>query len=83
MPTAGCVAPPIPAADASVAETVAAAFSPIANTPAFDYTHHPALSLPCGTSEGLPVGAMLVGRPYEESLLYRLAGAFEDSRASR
>jgi len=77
MPTAGCVAPPLPAPDASVAEIVAAAFSPIANTPAFDYSHHPALSLPCGRSEGLPVGAMLVGRPYEESILYRLAGAFE------
>jgi len=77
MPTAGCVAPPLPAPEATTAEVVAAAFSPIANTPAFDYSHHPALSLPCGWSQGLPVGAMLVGRPYEESLLYRLAGAFE------
>ena len=60
-----------------------AAFAPIANTPAFDYTHHPALSLPCGRSEGLPVGAMLVGRAYEEALLYRLAGAFEESGGGR
>jgi len=79
MPTAGCVAPPLPGPDASTAEIVGAAFAPIANTPAFDYTHHPALSLPCGRSEGLPVGAMLVGRAYEEALLYRLAGAFEAS----
>lgn len=83
MPTAGCVAPPLPGADASTKEIVEAAFAPIANTPAFDYTHHPALSLPCGRSEGLPVGAMLVGRAYEEALLYRLAGAFEESGGGR
>ena len=79
MPTAPCVAPLLPAPDASTAEVVAAAFAPIANTPAFDYTHHPALSLPCGRSDGMPVGLMLVGRPYEESVLYRIASAFEQS----
>ncbi len=77
LPTAGIVAPPLPAPDASPAEVVAAAFAPISNTPAFDYTHHPALSVPCGRSQGMPVGMMLVGRFYEEATLYRLAHAFE------
>ena len=36
----------------------------------------PGLSLPCGfTSGGLPVGLQVMGRPYEESVLLRLAGA--------
>ena len=32
------------------------------NTAPFDMTGHPAISIPCGMSNGLPVGLMLVGR---------------------
>lgn len=77
LPTATVVAPPLPPPNASPAEVVAAAFVPVGNTPAFDYTHHPALSIPCGKSDGMPVGLMLVGRAYEEATLYRVAHAFE------
>ncbi len=36
----------------------------------------PGLSLPCGfTSEGLPVGLQVMARPFEESVLLRVAGA--------
>ncbi|MEO0543995.1 MAG: amidase [Pseudomonadota bacterium] len=49
------------------------------NTFPFDITSHPAISVPCGMSDGLPVGMMLVGRHFEESTLYQLAGAFEQS----
>jgi aspartyl-tRNA(Asn)/glutamyl-tRNA(Gln) amidotransferase subunit A len=31
-------------------------------TQLFDITGHPAISLPCGASDGLPVGLQLVGR---------------------
>ena len=38
----------------------------------------PALSLPAGVSrEGLPVGAQLVGRPFDEAMLVALASAVE------
>jgi amidase len=77
MPTTPTVAPVLPAPDASIMESVAAAFTPISNTSAFDYTHHPALSLPCGRIDDLPVGAMLVGRAYDETSLYRAAQSFE------
>lgn len=41
----------------------------------------PALSLPCGTdSQGLPIGMQLIGRPFDEPLLYRAAYAFEQDR---
>ncbi|MDJ0852421.1 MAG: amidase [Myxococcota bacterium] len=77
MPTTPHTAPPLPAPDASPSEVIARAFTGTANTQPFDHTHHPALSLPCGRSDGLPVGAMLVGRAYEEATLYRAAGALE------
>ena len=35
------------------------------------------MSLPCGTVDGLPVGLMLVGKPYDEPTIYRAAAAFE------
>ena len=41
----------------------------------------PALSLPCGTDrEGLPIGMQLIGKPFDETLLYRAGYAFEQSR---
>ena len=49
----------------------------ISNTAPFDITHHPAMSLPCGMVDGLPVGLMLVGRMFEEFTIYRAAHAFE------
>ena len=47
------------------------------NTAPFDVTGHPAMSVPCGMSDGLPVGLMLIGRHYDESTIYRAAHAFE------
>jgi amidase len=35
------------------------------------------MSVPCGMSQGLPIGMMLVGRHYNESTIYRAAHAFE------
>jgi aspartyl-tRNA(Asn)/glutamyl-tRNA(Gln) amidotransferase subunit A len=38
----------------------------------------PALSLPCGfTSKGLPVGAQLIGRPFQEETIFHAAYALE------
>jgi Asp-tRNA(Asn)/Glu-tRNA(Gln) amidotransferase A subunit family amidase len=45
----------------------------------FNYTGHPALSVPCGRSGGLPVGMQLVGRRYDDALLLRVAHAYEHS----
>jgi amidase len=53
------------------------AFEILPNTAPFDVTGHPAMAVPCGMSQGLPVSLMLVGRRYEESTIYRAAGAFE------
>jgi amidase len=43
-------------------------------------TFGPAISVPCGfTSEGLPVGVQLVGRPRSDFALLQLAHAFEEA----
>ena len=73
------VAPPICEENPSVLESFSAIGHGMQNTAQFDVTGHPALSVPCGTSLGLPVGAMLIGRHFEEGLLYRLArGVFDE-----
>jgi amidase len=79
MPTVPITAPPLPPADADLALRVARAGDVVANTQPFDVSHHPAISVPCGRVDGLPVGAMLVGRHHEEATLYRLARALEQS----
>ena len=43
-----------------------------------NYLGLPGLSVPCGFSAGgLPVGFQLVGRPFAEAMLLRIAGAYE------
>ena len=38
----------------------------------------PAMSIPCGFNrEGLPIGLQLIGRPFEEALLYQAAHGYE------
>ncbi len=77
MPTVPMTAPQIPAPDASLALFVQSAFEMVNNTAPFDCSGHPAMSVPCGMSQGLPVGMMLIGKHYQESTIYRAAGAFE------
>jgi aspartyl-tRNA(Asn)/glutamyl-tRNA(Gln) amidotransferase subunit A len=46
----------------------------------FNLSGHPALTLPCGaTAAGLPVGMQLAGRAFDESTLFRIAHAYEES----
>ena len=77
MPTTPMVATPLPPSDAPLALSWQRAAEMLTNTCPFDVTHHPALSLPCGLSDGLPVGLMLVGRHHDEGTLYRAGHAFE------
>jgi amidase len=82
LPTTPMKATPLPLPD-DLAAVLRRADEPTVNTMPFDLTHHPALSVPCGMSDGLPVGMMLVGRHWDESTLYRAAHAFEQAGAWR
>jgi amidase len=79
MPTTPIKATPLPAPDAPREEIVEKALNMIANTAPFDITHHPAMAIPCGMSDGLPVSLMLVGRHFDEPAIYCAAHAFEQS----
>jgi amidase len=77
MPTTPIKATRLPGPDAPRAEYLQRAFEMLANTAPFDVSGHPALTMPCGLSDGLPAGLMLVGKHFDEMTLYKLAGAWE------
>lgn len=79
MPTVPIVAQPLPEPGCSITEYISRAFEMIGNTAPQDITGHPAMSIPCGLVDGLPVGMMLVGRHYAESTIYQAAAALEAS----
>jgi amidase len=51
----------------------------VRNTRPFNYTGHPALSVPCGKSGGLPFSLQLIGRFFDDALLCRVAHAYQES----
>ena len=51
----------------------------VTNTAPFDVSHHPAMAVPCGMSDGLPISMMLVGKHFDEATIYRAAYAFEQA----
>lgn len=77
MPTTPMKAGPLPEADTPLAELIRMSGAPLANTMQFNCSGHPAVSVPCGESDGLPIGMMLVGKHYQEAAMYRAAAAFE------
>jgi amidase len=58
-------------------EQLTPGFMPIVNTTAFDISDHPAISVPCAMIDGLPVGMMIIGRWFDDAMVYRAAAAYE------
>jgi aspartyl-tRNA(Asn)/glutamyl-tRNA(Gln) amidotransferase subunit A len=51
--------------------------SPMQTIP-FNVTGHPAMSVPIGlASDGLPIGVQIVGRPFDEAMVFRVCRAIE------
>ena len=78
MPTTVVKSQPIPTPDASREEIVQRGLEMLANTSPFDISHHPAMAIPCGMSDGLPVSLQLVGKHFNESTIYRAAHGFQE-----
>jgi aspartyl-tRNA(Asn)/glutamyl-tRNA(Gln) amidotransferase subunit A len=72
-PTSPTVAFPL---GARLADPVAMYLSDACTLPA-NMAGLPGISIPCGLSEGLPVGLQLIGRAWDELGLFRLARAYE------
>ena len=77
MPTVPFRATPLPAEDCSIEDYVAFGLNMIHNTGQFDVTGHPAISVPCGMEDGLPIGMMIVGKHFDDNTVIRVADAFE------
>lgn len=46
----------------------------------FNLSGQPALSVPCGaSSRGLPMGLQIIGRPFQDAMVLRIAHAFEST----
>ena len=78
MPTLPIKPQEHPPADCSLSLYVQRAFEMVSNTAPFN-GGLPAMSVPCGLSEGLPIGMQLVGPNYGEMKIYQAAHAFEQS----
>lgn len=63
--------------DPSDAQIIDRAVNMLPNTSPFDVTGHPALSVPAGKNDGLPVGAMFVGRRFDDRTVLEVGRAFE------
>jgi len=77
LPTVTRTAPAYDA-DADRVERVERLATIPVNTAGSNQTGHPALSVPCGTVDGLPVGLQLISARFDEATLYRLASIVEE-----
>ena len=77
MPTTPFRATPVPPEDCTIEARVAFAMQMIGNTCQFGVTGHPAISVPCGVEDDLPIGLQIVGRHLDEVTVLRIADAFE------
>jgi len=82
MPTSSIPASPIPekAGIASKEEFLEMLGGRRSYTAPFNLAGVPALSINCGfTTDGLPVGLQIAGRPFDESTVFRVAHAYEQA----
>ncbi len=79
LPTVGEGAPTLEELDVGDSQALPAMLMRLTGyTRPLNYYGVPALSVPAGFSgAGLPLGFQIVGRPFDEALLFRLAGAFQ------
>jgi amidase len=77
MPTVAARPPKLPPADVDFATSLKLSDGAALNTPQFDLTGHPGLSVPCGKLDGLPIGMMIVGRHGADAMVLRAGYAFE------
>jgi amidase len=78
LPTVTTTAPLLPRGALAPGEEMAQVWAHSRNTRPFNLTGHPALSVPCAMTNGLPVGMMLVGRRGDDATVTRAARLFAE-----
>jgi len=63
--------------DLSRVERISRSLVTSLNTSPFDLTHHPAITVPCGTAGDRPVGLMLVGERFDEPSVLQTAYTYQ------
>jgi amidase len=79
MPTVPFRATPIPEGPVTPAESVAYAMQMINTTCQFGVSGHPAISVPCGIEDDLPVAIQVIGRHLDDAKVLQVADAVEAS----
>lgn len=77
MPTIPFPALPMPPSQATFIQMLDVALTMTGNTAVLDGTGHPAISVPVGLRGGLPIGLMLVGRHFQDTVVLRAAAGLE------
>ena len=80
MPTLPMRATKLPDPAGPRMDIINRAFEMLPNTAPFDVSGHPAITIPCGMSDGLPAGLMLIAKHWNESTIYKAAYAYERSQ---
>jgi aspartyl-tRNA(Asn)/glutamyl-tRNA(Gln) amidotransferase subunit A len=81
LPTLACAVPTLADTAIGAGEALWRRIAPLVRcTAPFNYLGLPALSVPCGFDRrGLPIGLQLVGRPFAERTLLRIAQAYQSA----
>jgi amidase len=77
MPTVPDIAATLPTGGEDNMTLLAQALRMAGNTAPLDATGHPAISVPAGLVDGLPVGMMIMGKRFDDATVFKVAGAFE------
>ncbi|BCQ07513.1 amidase [Mycobacterium heckeshornense] len=77
MPTVPDTADLLPAGGPQDVTLLANAHGKAINTAPMDITGHPAISVPAGLLDDLPVGMMIMGKRFDDATVLRVAHAFE------
>ncbi len=80
LPTSGRTAPRVQDGDRTITSKESAEQLPFMRTSAFNLTNTPSVSVPCGFStQGLPIGLQITGRPGAEETVLKVAHAYEQN----
>lgn len=77
MPTVPDTACRLPTGGEDTVTLLTQALGMVGNTAPLDASGHPAISVPAGLVDGLPVGMMIMGKRFDDATVLKVADAFE------